>query len=878
MIVADLKARIEAALNEHGVGDADVMVVKDPHGGWMFRVVAAGFAAMTETQRRQTIGPALQEELVTWRQFLTPDEVEEADPMPSDELSTLPLWPESLARGSTQLENHSVVRFLSDSDEELERPVTATFYSLRGGVGRSTSLAHTARLLAKNGKQVVCLDMDIEAPGLAALFNVEQEVEKGQGVVELLMQLDQGGEPDFSHHLLPVDDEGRLFLIPAGLPDAQYANDLSLLDPGAWYVEDANPLRMLMQGVREGLPFTPDVILIDSRTGISAISAPLLFEQADLAVVTMFPHEQARRGTEALVQGLMAAENYRSLASSSAPAAPEIRFLVGPLPATPALHKMLYHRALEWVADWLSPIQQVRVEHGLLELNEGDITHWVPYQEALAASRHVLEINDVDALYRPVADWIAGILPSSESAGVPLQAAWQKAEILQDICVDAGAAEDQPHLQDVFIETDAVRRALDRQNPLVLGRKGTGKTALFRHIKETQGANHSVMSVMSPLHDDNSGIRLSESLFRELETALIEPQAMQWQQVWMAYLLVKACKNDYIHRQTIAEHLWEKPLPGDKVAFVQWMQGLAEQPMFGLKLEVVFQKLDQLIERPLTLLWDGLDTQFGNAQADRKRRASALVGLISMVLEWEKRLQNIHFKVLLREDIWRSLRFENKSHLYGRAIMLQWSDQNSFLKVLVKQLWRSTRFVDWVVSVFLSPSWLKERIEYWSDENVMDVWQLITGVRMSGGRTAFTRNWVWTRLADANNDHAPRHLLQLLRAAVEHEKEQETKAPYSRSLIRPNTLIKVLPKVSDMAIDSLVEEFQELEALTVRLREIARTPFDADELESIEKGQLVLAKEVGLLGIHEGTEQSVERYRVPELYRLALKMTRKGQS
>lgn len=878
MSASEFKRRLEAELIKNGITNAEVILEADPDGGWMLRIVASDFSGLNDTERRQTIASAVGDERITWRQFLTPEEQQEADPMPPVQASTLPLWPESLARGSYKAKEQTLVKFLSDGEDELTPPVTATFYSLRGGVGRSTSLAHTARLLASAGKQVVCLDMDIEAPGLAALFNVERDIEKGMGVVELLLQLDQGGEPDFSHHLLPVDDEGSLFLIPAGLPDAEYANDLSLLDPSAWYTEEANPLRMLMEGVRESLPFTPDVILIDSRTGISAISAPLLFEQADLAVVAMFPHEQARRGTQALVQGLMAASNHRSSQLGWEPTAPEIRFLVGPLPATPQLSQALYHRALEWVAEWLSPIQKVRHENGLLELSEGDITHWVPYQEALAASRHVLEIDDIDSLYRPVADWMTGLLPMEADEEAPLSTTWEKTDILNDVYVDTGAAEDQEDLLDVFIETDVVRRALDPKRPLVLGRKGTGKTALFRRIKEEHDELHSVMPVMSPLPDNISKIRLGEALFKKLEENLVEPQKMQWNQVWMTYLLVLACEKGYVSIDFIAEHLLKESLPSNEIEFVHWMEEVSAESMFSLRLITAFQQLDKSIEGPLTLLWDGLDTQFGNAQTDRERRASALVGLISMVLEWEKRLENIRFKILLREDIWRGLRFENKSHLYGRSVLLQWGDQNSFLKVLVKQLWRSQKFVDWIKAALPSASRLDEDIEQWPDDDVIDVWHLIAGVRMSGGRTAFTRNWIWTRLADANNDHAPRHLLQLLGAAIEHEKEQEPKAPYSRSLIRPNTLIKVLPKVSKLALDSLIEEFQEMGALADHLRDIARTPFDASELDNLDKSQLVLAKEVGLLGVHEGTEQSAERYRVPELYRLALGMTRKGQS
>ncbi|MDZ7640771.1 MAG: hypothetical protein U5J62_01905 [Desulfurivibrio sp.] len=67
---------------------------------------------------------------------------------------------------------------------------------------------------------------------------------------------------------------------------------------------------------------------------------------------------------------------------------------------------------------------------------------------------------------------------------------------MEDLKVDSGAAEDQDELLTVFIETDLVRRALDRRNPLVLGRKGTGKTALSRRIREQEKADHDVLAVL----------------------------------------------------------------------------------------------------------------------------------------------------------------------------------------------------------------------------------------------------------------------------------------------------------------------------------------------------------------------------------------------
>src|SRR5205085_339379 len=45
-----------------------------------------------------------------------------------------------------------------------------TFYSYKGGTGRSMALANVAWILATNGKKVLAIDWDLEAPGLYRYF------------------------------------------------------------------------------------------------------------------------------------------------------------------------------------------------------------------------------------------------------------------------------------------------------------------------------------------------------------------------------------------------------------------------------------------------------------------------------------------------------------------------------------------------------------------------------------------------------------------------------------------------------------------------------------------------------------------------------------
>src|SRR5258708_20328007 len=46
-----------------------------------------------------------------------------------------------------------------------------TFYSYKGGTGRTMSLANVAWILAANGKRVLAVDWDLDSPGLHRFFH-----------------------------------------------------------------------------------------------------------------------------------------------------------------------------------------------------------------------------------------------------------------------------------------------------------------------------------------------------------------------------------------------------------------------------------------------------------------------------------------------------------------------------------------------------------------------------------------------------------------------------------------------------------------------------------------------------------------------------------
>ncbi|MFJ5090743.1 tyrosine-protein kinase family protein [Streptomyces sp. NPDC088674] len=881
MTHADEAARMERELRD--VLGGRVRVVPSPFAGVRVKVISERFAGLAPQARRERVDVLLPGAEIFAYELLTPEEAEfsgQEDLGGPVEPEDLPLWPEALAHGKAP---EITVRFPSEDFGTLTAPVVSTFYSLRGGVGRSTALAHSARAIAAQGLTVLCVDMDLEAPGLASLFDVEGEVSPGTGVVPLLARAEVSGRiEDLDQHVLRVGDDGRLFLLPAGYPDAEYARLLSHLDPAAWYEEDeVNPLRLLVEKVSE-LSEKPDVVLIDSRTGISPLAAPLLFDVSDINVIAFYPHPQAKAGTRALTRALLAAKSRRS--DSEGACTPEVRFVVSPVPATPEVRELYEERAQEWVGEWLS-VARTRDGGPAFEALE-EIIQVVSYREALAVSDSVVGVREEVDDYTSVAAWITGLVEPGDALGdVPEERGEpSKAEILAtlEFAGETAESQDLAELRDTFLSTDDVDKALKTDIPVVIGRKGTGKTALFRRLAESRTAV--VVTAPSGL-GQQVGWTPDADLYSALD-GLRQERGLPWRVVWSAFVgLVVLRARPQVPVPDWVEGPFTTSRSGDVnmgSAVYDDLDTLFTDTRAGLRVAEWLQAVDRSLPEECLLLFDGLDTGFGGTDEERRRRNDAVSGLLTMVNELGQHLDKLKFKVLLREDIWREAKLPNKSHLQARSVRLTWENKTDYLRVAIKQAWRSEPYRRLVTGRLNRTDFKLEKtpVEYWPENFVQEAWVLLASERISANsKTAYTDRWVWARLADANNDHSPRALAQIMQAALSRERILEEGSPYSRSIIRPKALVESLDRVSEAALDALKrDEFPELVDLLDRLETIKRTPFDASELDDADANHVRLARDVGLLEELSGSRDKVERYRVPELYRKALQMGRMGQA
>lgn len=871
---------IERRLSESFPPPANVRVVADPFGGVRILIVSSDFITLTPAQRRSRVLSQVNDDHIARLELLTPDEenfLRTPNMDVQSDLENLPLWPEALAHGQAeQIELH----FPSQTFASLPPPVVATFYSLRGGVGRSTTLAHVARILVGQEFRVLCIDMDLEAPGLASLFAVESQVVDGRGVVPLLLQTEiDGAVPDLTEHILRVTDNTALYLLPAGLPNANYARQLALLDPSAWYREEINPLRLLIDAI-QNLPEPPQVVLIDSRTGINPLAAPLLFDVADINIVTFYPHPQTRAGTRALARALLAARSRRSTEEN--PLTPEVRFVVSPVPAAPEVRALYSERAQKWVREWLAVARRADGERVFDALE--DIIQVISYQETIATSDSVMDVTQTGD-FDVVAAWVAGLVEPpgadlsivADETGEP-----SKLDVLQSLIFAGETAEhqNQDELIETFLSTADVDKALSPETPVVIGRKGTGKTAIFRKL----AAEARAVVVTSPPGLDSHRPWTPQADFYSQLAKDLDQRQIEWRQVWPAIIGLAILQ----HLADVPKPHWLTSAVGAAANKHQYrttdllrdLRTVLKHPDAPLLAVEWLQQIDQHLTSTHLLLFDGLDTGFGNTDADRRRRNDGVAGLLTATGLMAPQLQYLKFKILLREDIWREVIVPNKSHLEARSARLSWSNQTDYLRIAIKQAWRSKPFKKLVSGRLNREDFKLENtpIEYWREDFVEKAWIILAGERVSGERTAYTKNWIWSRLADANGDHSPRALAQLLTEATKRERGfEQGNTPNTKSIIRPRALRESLDEVSTLALDALrTDEFPELAPVFEALTTIGATPFPANQLTT-PSDLTTLAWKVGLLEIINGPSNNIEKFRVPELYRKALNMTRKGQ-
>ena len=184
-----------------------------------------------------------------------------------------------------------------------------TFYSFKGGVGRTMALVNVAVELANRGKRVVIVDFDLEAPGIDT-FDLGRP-SATRGIVDFVREyLDSKQAPHVEDFVFQAPDIGQnggeLWVMPSGAQDDAYASRLAALDWTDLYENHDGYL--LFEDLKEQWrhDLNVDYVFVDSRTGYTDVGGICTRHLPDACVVLFFPNEQNLRGLRKVVRDIRA--------------------------------------------------------------------------------------------------------------------------------------------------------------------------------------------------------------------------------------------------------------------------------------------------------------------------------------------------------------------------------------------------------------------------------------------------------------------------------------------------------------------------------------------------------------------------------------------
>ncbi|MEU8586867.1 FxSxx-COOH system tetratricopeptide repeat protein [Streptomyces sp. NPDC048664] len=202
-----------------------------------------------------------------------------------------------------------------------------TFYSYKGGTGRTMALANTAWILAANGKRVLAVDWDLEAPGLHRFFHPFLDTDvlaSTTGVIDIITEFHWAattGAPRtgdwhrayarVQRHAVSLHPErlgwifpdgGGLDFLSAGRQDRAYSATVSSFEWDNFYERLGGG--QFLDALRDDMKANYDYVLIDSRTGLSDSADICTMQMPDVLVDCFTLSDQSMEGAAAVARSV----------------------------------------------------------------------------------------------------------------------------------------------------------------------------------------------------------------------------------------------------------------------------------------------------------------------------------------------------------------------------------------------------------------------------------------------------------------------------------------------------------------------------------------------------------------------------------------------
>lgn len=194
-------------------------------------------------------------------------------------LSEAPCFPLEGVKGAIVADRLATAGRWASISPVVEGAPRVVFFSIKGGVGRSTAMAASAWSLAQSGKRVLVMDLDLESPGLSTGL-LPSERRPTYGITDWLVEdLVDNGATVFEDLVATseLSHDGEIYVVPAhGADPGDYIAKLGRVwMPKSGEAGEIEPWSQRLNRLITQLEqrWKPDIILMDSRSGIDEVAS-----------------------------------------------------------------------------------------------------------------------------------------------------------------------------------------------------------------------------------------------------------------------------------------------------------------------------------------------------------------------------------------------------------------------------------------------------------------------------------------------------------------------------------------------------------------------------------------------------------------------------
>jgi MinD-like ATPase involved in chromosome partitioning or flagellar assembly len=748
-------------------------------------------------------------------------------------------------------------------------PPVVAFHSFKGGVGRTVhALAFAAVSLRREGRSVLLVDADLEAPGLTWFFR-ERFPNPPISFVDLLSLVHGDTDPAFAQSLELVTDRLRgsqidgLYVLPAFRSTEQFTSFEVRPEHLVQFARD--PFILTSMLARLGKSLNASAVVVDLRAGLSEMAAGLLLDPRVHRVLVTTTSSQSVQGTVQLLRLLGEVvpsrgeeEPLPALILSQIPettGAEEVATQVEELLLQAGESLFLGHADVDRPPAE-APRLRTPFESSLLVLPES----WDRLVSLLEGSRIVRELATL-------VDWIP-MAPVAGSEKKPTRPKSHRdhrkrlADFAERLVYAESGAVDE------FLVTAPLKNLASdfrAKVPIVVvaGSKGAGKTFTFlqaiqrgtwqEFVRDAGVADPSVAAFLCPVLASSN---LEDSANSKVRQAL---------ELAVAKLGLGRPSSPHEIRDRLRSNL-KRTLHEGEWRDV-WMDMIAWSVGAGAGREAAGRELThELYQRgqSVVAVIDGLEDLFQDFSSDPAQQI-ALRALLQDVPDWlsQQPGQALGLAVFVRRDMVLSAVRQNPAQLLAKyePYALRWDADEAL------------RLVAWICTkAGVLPESVLAAIEEADRRQLVETLSTLWGRKLGGpkSREALSADWVIFALSDLKGQIQARDLVRFLYEAA---KGSVADTFWKDRILVPAAIKAAVERCSGKKIDEISQEDPRIGEIFRHLRSlpepVQQIPFRADQVN------LTLA-DLKTLEDNGAVQREGDEYYMPEIFRSGLQFKLKA--